>query len=150
MLLPAQNGMMSGDIALNCKSLFQSHFSLHGGARLQHGYFVFIKNSLCTSGLLHGDEVGGWGGMVGGREGSKWLWGGWEGGRCSGTFGRSAALSDHSQEHGCRWSQSSHSLSSPLAHVEIASVRRGEAPRRSAHQSPRCGRSLTPRQLNLK
>lgn len=73
MLLPAQNGMMSGDIALNCKSLFRSHFSLHGGAQLQQGYFVFIKNSLCTSGLLHGDGGGPqW--EMGGKEGHKWRW----------------------------------------------------------------------------
>lgn len=53
MLLPAPNGMMSGDIALNCKSLFQSHFTLHRDASLQQGYFISIKNSLCISGLLH-------------------------------------------------------------------------------------------------
>ncbi len=56
MLLPAQNGMMSGDIALNCKSLFQSHFTLHRVASLQQGYFIFIKNSLCMSGLLHREK----------------------------------------------------------------------------------------------
>lgn len=54
--LPAQNGMMSGDIALNCKSLFQSHFTLHRVASLQRGYFIFIKNSLCMSGLLHREK----------------------------------------------------------------------------------------------
>ena len=73
MLLPAQNGMMSGDIALNCKSLFQSHFTLHRVASLQPGYFIFIKNSLCMSGLLHREkwemevERGGgvwWGGVM--------------------------------------------------------------------------------------
>lgn len=53
MLLPAPNGMMSGDIALNYKSLFQSHFTLQRDASLQQGYFIFVKNSLCISGLLH-------------------------------------------------------------------------------------------------
>lgn len=49
--------MMSGDIALNCKSLFPSHFSLCWVASLQQGYFTFIKNSLCMSGLLHREKM---------------------------------------------------------------------------------------------
>lgn len=71
MPLLAQNGMMSGDIALNCKSLFQSHFTLRRGASLQHGYFIFIKNSLCMSGLLHREKMGDGGrkGRGGGRSG---------------------------------------------------------------------------------
>lgn len=69
MLLLAQNGMMSGDIALNCKSLFQSHFTLHRVASLQQGYFIFIKNSLCMSGLLHREKMG-----DGGRGGSWRRW----------------------------------------------------------------------------
>lgn len=74
MLLPARDGVMSGDIALNCKSLFQSHFTLHRVASLQQGYFIFIKNSLCMSGLLHREKWemeaeqervgGGWGGVM--------------------------------------------------------------------------------------
>lgn len=77
MLLLAQNGMMSGDIALNCKSLFQSHFTLHRDASLQQGYSVFIKNSLCMSGLLH-RKNGRWG-HKGGRAGEVVVevhWGG--------------------------------------------------------------------------
>lgn len=67
--------MMSGDIALNCKSLFPSHFSLCWVASLQQGYFTFIKNSLCMSGLLHREKM-----RARGREGMGWCecvcWGG--------------------------------------------------------------------------
>lgn len=72
MLLPAQNGMMSGDIALNCKSLFQSHFTLHRDAPLQQGYFIFIKNSLCISGLLHRENGRCWQKRMEGR-GGRWV-----------------------------------------------------------------------------
>ncbi len=60
LLLPAQNRVMSGDIALNCKSLFQSHFTLHRVASLQQGYFIFIKNSLCMSGAFYIGRNGRW------------------------------------------------------------------------------------------
>lgn len=83
MLLPAPNGMMSGDIALNCKSLFQSQFTLHRDASLQQGYFIFIKNSLCISGLLHRENGRRWqegmeegdsgGGGITLRWGGRWV-----------------------------------------------------------------------------
>lgn len=73
LLLPAQRGTTSGDIVLNCKSLFRSLFSPHRVASLQQGYFIFIKNSLCMSGLLH-RRNGRWRQRGNGPKGWWWWW----------------------------------------------------------------------------